>query len=64
MLENGLLFSMLLVMLTNVGILVGILCCFGVVSLHGFVQDVKSCANSLYELFSYIGEWLVVILQP
>lgn len=63
MLENGLLFSMLLVMLTNVGILVGILCCFGVVNLSGFLQDAKSCAASLYELFSYIGEWLVVIFR-
>ncbi len=63
MLENGLLFSMLLVMLANVGILVGILCCFGVVSLSGFVQDAKNCVNSLYGLFLYVGEWLVVILQ-
>ena len=63
MLENGLLFSMLLVTLANVGILLGILCCFGVVSVSGFLQDFRACAYRLYELFAYVGEVLVSLLN-
>ncbi len=63
MLENGLLFSMLLVMLANVGILVVILCCFGVVNSAGFLQDVRLCALCLYDLFAYVGSWLGNLLK-
>ncbi len=63
MLENGLLFSMLLVMLANVGILVVILCCFGVINLSGFAQDVQACGYRLYALFAYVGEWLAMLLR-
>lgn len=58
MLENGLLFSMLLVMLTNVGILLGILCCFGVVSVGGYVRELQDCAALLWELFCYVGAYI------
>lgn len=57
MLENGLLFSILLTMLMNVGILLGILCCFDVVSFSGYVADFRACAGSLYDLISDLTRW-------
>lgn len=62
MLENGLVFSMLLVMLVNIGILIGVLCCFGVVSAGGFLSDFRSCFWRLYELFADLAGWLSSLL--
>lgn len=60
MLENGLLFSLLLIMVVNVGILLGILYCFGVLSPLGYAQDfvfaARSIAESAADLWRFIAE--------
>lgn len=53
LLENGLLFSMLVVMLMNIGILLLGLMGFGVVSFSGYVDDFVTCAQSLGETAVY-----------
>lgn len=63
MLENGLVFSTLLIMLANIGILLGILWCFGVVSLGGFAQEFCHCLRLLQALFADVGEWLWLLLS-
>lgn len=51
MLENGLMFSALIIMLTNIAILILILAFFGCVSLQGYCQDFWICAQRVYATF-------------
>lgn len=48
MLENGLMFSALVIMLTNIGILTLILAFFGCISLQGYIEDFGVCAQRVY----------------
>ena len=49
MLENGLLFSLLLILVMNIGILLGILTCFGLLSPTLYAQDLLTAARQIYE---------------
>lgn len=48
MLENGILFSLLVVILMNILLLLGILCLFDVVSPAGYMDDFVRCATRIY----------------
>ena len=58
MLENGLLFSLLLVLIMNIGILLAVLYAFGVLSPSGYGQDFVTAAHDtwqhLYDICSQI----------
>ncbi len=58
MLENGLLFSMLVIMVMNIGLLLGILWGFGVITpegyWQGFVQSALRIADALGAFFSWV----------
>lgn len=60
MLENGLLFSLLLIMVMNIGILLGILCCFGVLDPATYAQDFLTAAlhigDSLCAFYEFVVE--------
>ncbi len=58
MLENGLLFSMLVILMTNMGVLLGILWCFGVITPGGYVEEMARCAQLLWNEFAAVGAWL------
>lgn len=62
MLENGLVFSLLLIMLMNVGILLGILCCFDVLSFSGYLHDFTVCATNLLTMVRELSSWLWAVL--
>ena len=49
MLENGLLFSLLLIMVLNIAILLAILYCFGLLSPAAYAQDCFNAAKEIYE---------------
>lgn len=49
MLENGLLFSLLLIMVLNIGILIGVLCFFGVVTPAGYAHDFIAAAERIID---------------
>lgn len=57
LLENELVFSTLLIMLINVGILIGLLICFGVVSPSGYYTDFLNCARSIWAMLSDVSLW-------
>ena len=58
MLENGLLFSLLLIMIMNIGILLAVLCCFGVITPAGYGQDFLNAAMQIYESLCALWAWL------
>ena len=58
MLENGLLFSLLLIMIMNIGILMAILFCFGVMSPAGYAHDFLDAARQIYECLCELWAWL------
>lgn len=49
MLENGILLSMLVILLMNILILLVILCCFDVITPLGYAQDFVDAARRIYE---------------
>ena len=55
MLENGLLFSLLLVLIMNIAILLVVLWCFGVISPAGYGHDFLDGARQIYE--SAVALW-------
>lgn len=57
LLENELVFSTLLIMLLNVGILICLLIGFGVVSPAGYYADFMSCALSVWAMLSDVSIW-------
>ena len=58
----GLVFSLLLIMLMNVGILLGILCCFDVLSFSGYLHDFTVCATNLLTMVRELSSWLWAVL--
>ena len=52
MLENGLLFSLLLILVMNIGILLVILYCFGLLAPVAYAHDCLSAAKQIYESLS------------
>ncbi len=59
MLENGVFFSLLVVLLTNIGVLLGILCCFGVITPAGYAHEVAQLSQQLWHELLGLGQWLV-----
>lgn len=49
MLENGMVFSLLVVVLMNIVAALAVLCCFGAISPQGYAHDFLDCAMRLYE---------------
>ncbi len=62
MLENGMLFSMLVIMLMNVAVLLGILWFFGVLTPQSFWTEFADCARQTAETFVFVGNWLLSLL--
>lgn len=58
LLENGVVLSFMIIMLTNIAALVVMLRCFGVLSFHGYWQDFKYCAREIYETYHALAVWL------
>ena len=51
LLENGVVLSFMIIMLTNIAALVLLLRCFGVLSFRGYWQDFKHCAQEIYTTY-------------
>lgn len=58
LLENGVIFSFMIIMLSNIAALLVILRCFGVISLRGYWQDFKTCAQAIYVTYHDLAVWL------
>ena len=58
MLENGLLFSLLLVMILNVGILLAVLYCFGLLSPTVYGMDFLDAAQQLMDALCDLVNWI------
>lgn len=63
MLENGLLFSSLFIIITNIAVLVGVLICFGAISASGFGADFRVCAQESYAFARDMVQWAWAALQ-
>ena len=63
MLENGLLFSLLLVLVLNIAILLAVLYAFGVLSPTGYGQDFVTAARDTWQFFCGVYEQLVHAAQ-
>ncbi len=59
MLENGILFSMLVIMLMNIGVLLGILWCFDVITPAGYWEGFVQCAQRIWETLSFFTSLLL-----
>ncbi len=58
MLENGLLFSTLVILLTNMGVLLGILWCFGIITPAGYAEEMVRSGLLLWNELLGLGQWL------
>lgn len=58
MLENGVLFSLLLIMIMNIGILLVVLYAFGVLSPSGYMENFLQAAQQMYDSASDLYVWL------
>ncbi|MBR5331495.1 MAG: hypothetical protein IKV13_08405 [Akkermansia sp.] len=58
LLENGVVLSFMIIMLTNIAALVVMLRCFGVLSFRGYWHDFKYCAREIYETYHALALWL------
>lgn len=63
MLENGLLFSMLIIIITNIAVLLCVLCCFGAISLMGFCSDFLACAREAYDMVCDVAKAFLIAIQ-
>lgn len=59
LLENGALISLMIIILTNIVALLAILRCFGVISVRGYWQDFKNCAQAIYVTYHDLVLWLL-----
>ena len=59
LLENGVVISFMIIMITNIVALLLILRCFGVISLRGYWQDFKYCAVEIYTTYHDLILWLI-----
>ena len=62
LLENGVVFSFLIIMLTNIAALLLVLRCFGVISLHGYWTDFKSCALDIYNFYADVLQYCLSLI--
>ena len=58
LIENGVAFSFMIIMLTNIAFLLLVLRCFGVITFHGYLADFKACAIEIYTSYSELLVWL------
>lgn len=58
LLENGVVLSFMIIMLTNIVALVLMLRCFGVISFRGYAQDFMNCAREIYLTYAELATWL------
>lgn len=59
LLENGVVLSFMIIMLTNIAALLLMLRCFGVISLRGYAQDFVTCAKDIYTTYHDLAVWLL-----
>ena len=59
LLENGVVFSFMIIMLTNIAALLLVLRCFGVISLRGYAQDFQACAQDIYLTYHDLVLWIL-----
>ncbi len=62
MLENGLLFSVLVVMLMNIGVLLVVLWCFGVLTPQSYWASCVECAYRILDMLNFVGNWLLSLV--
>lgn len=62
LLENGVVLSFLIIMLTNIAALVLMLRCFGVLSFRGYWLDFKQCALEIYTTYHDLAAWLYLLI--
>lgn len=63
LLENGVVFSFMIIMLTNMAGLLLILRGFGVISFRGYTQDFVLAAREIGLAFADLAQWLIVLLR-
>ena len=63
MLENGLLFSLLLIMVMNIAILLGVLYLFGLLSPAAYGEDLLTAAAQIYDMLQTYYNALVQLVQ-
>lgn len=59
LLENGVVLSFMIIMLTNIAALLLMLRCFGVISLRGYAQDFVTCARDIYTTYHDLALWVL-----
>ncbi|MBP3499839.1 MAG: hypothetical protein J6J97_07115 [Akkermansia sp.] len=59
LLENGVVLSFMIIMLTNIAALLLVLRCFGVISLRGYARDFLTCAQDIYTTYHDLALWLL-----
>ena len=59
LLENGIVLSFMIIMLANIGVLLLVLRCFGIISFKGYAQDFVNCACDLYSTYHELAVWLI-----
>lgn len=58
LLENEIIFSTLFILLMNIGILICLLFCFGLITPAGYYRDFLHCANNIWAMFNDVSAWL------
>lgn len=59
LLENGVVLSFMIIMLTNISALLLVLRGFGVISLKGYAQDFVNCAIEIYTTYHELAVWVL-----
>lgn len=62
LLENGVVLSFQIILLTNIAGLLLMLRCFGVISFRGYVHDFVSCAREIHAAFADLYRWLFLLI--
>lgn len=62
LLENGVVFSFMIIMLSNIAALLLMLRCFGVITFHGYLADFKACACEIYTAYADLVQWLYLLI--
>lgn len=63
LLENGVVFSFMIIMLTNMAGLLLILRAFGVISFRGYAQDFMLAARETYAAFADLVQWFIALMM-
>ena len=60
LLENGVVLSFMIILLTNVVALLLMLRCFGVLTFHGYARDFVTAAQEIAAAFADLARWLIL----